>query len=381
MPLIRAMYIHIPFCTHICHYCDFNKVFLKGQPVDQYLEALRKEIAIVFREHPPAALETVYIGGGTPTALSEKQLDRLMDIIHSFVDAGKLKEFTVEANPGDLTGEKLAILKAAGVNRLSIGAQSFNDSLLERIGRTHRAKDVYEAVEQARKRGFENINIDLMYALPGQTASDVLRSLDHLFRLDVPHCSAYSLIVEPKTVFYNLLRKGMLALPAEDEEADMYERIMEEMEKRGLHQYEISNFAKKGFESMHNRIYWDNENYYGFGAGAHSYIGDRRIANIGPVKKYIEKLEAGQLPVREEQRLSLRERVEEEMFLGLRKTEGVSVAKFEKKFGFSPFAWYGERIRRLEEENLLVAEGGKIRLTKKGKLLGNVVFSQFLVGG
>lgn len=376
--LVQGMYIHIPFCTHICHYCDFNKVFLKGQPVDPYIESLGKEIEMVFKEIPPVQLETIFIGGGTPTALTEKQLYRLFEIIHSFVDTRKLREFTIEANPGDLTKEKLAVLKEGGISRLSLGAQTFNDQLLEKIGRSHRAKDIYETIDQARKLGFENINIDLMYGLPGQTIEDVKNSLLEIFRLEVPHCSAYSLIVEPKTVFYNLMRKGKLSLPTEDEEASMYELVMDEMEKHGLKQYEISNYAKNGYESFHNLIYWNNDFYYGFGAGAHSYINNRRRANINPINKYIEKINHASLPIREEIPLTTQEQMEEEMFLGLRKTEGVSIQKFQKKFGSSPCERFDKQIHKLINMEFIEIINEHIRLTRKGKLLGNIVFQEFI---
>ena len=242
----RSIYIHIPFCTQICYYCDFNKVFLKGQPVGEYLEALKTEMTTVFQMFPAQEIRTVFIGGGTPTALSPGQLEYLMQMIHQFVTVNPETEFTIEANPGDLSAEKLAVLKNYGVNRLSLGVQSFNDRLLKEIGRSHRTKDVYETVERARKTGFENISIDLMYGLPGQTLGDVKDSLQSFFDLQLEHCSAYSLIIEPKTVFYNLMNKGKLTLPPEELEAAMYETIMEEMDKHGFRQYEISNYAKEG---------------------------------------------------------------------------------------------------------------------------------------
>ena len=203
----ESIYIHIPFCTHICYYCDFNKVYLKGQPVDEYLQALNEEMKRTFANIPPKQLQTIFIGGGTPTALNARQLEELMKIIHSHTKFGSSLEFSIEANPGDLTTEKLQILKAYGVNRLSLGVQSFNDELLQAIGRSHRTKDVYDTIEEARKIGFSNISIDLMYALPKQTLADLNHSLTEFFQLQIEHCSAYSLIVEAKTIFYNLMRK------------------------------------------------------------------------------------------------------------------------------------------------------------------------------
>ncbi|NCU17467.1 radical SAM family heme chaperone HemW [Pallidibacillus pasinlerensis] len=374
----ESIYIHIPFCTHICFYCDFNKVFLKGQPVDEYLQALHREMETTFQQHPPQKIKTIFIGGGTPTALNEKQLDYLMQSIHSFVQFDPNIEFSIEANPGDLTTGKLKVLKDHGVNRLSLGVQSFNDDLLKAIGRSHKAKDVYVTVEEARKIGFENISIDLMYGLPNQTLEDVGHSLEEFFRLNLEHCSAYSLIVESKTIFYNLMKKGKLPLPSEDIEAAMYERIMNDMNHHGYHQYEISNYAKKGYESKHNIVYWDNENYYGLGAGAHGYIGSARRSNVGPVNKYIQAVEETGLAIREEITLTKKDKIEEEMFLGLRKTAGVSVKKFKEKFSVNPFEYYHDEIEKLTNEKLIEVNDEFIRLTEKGRFLGNIVFQEFI---
>jgi putative oxygen-independent coproporphyrinogen III oxidase len=306
--LIKSAYLHIPFCEHICHYCDFNKFFLKGQPVDEYLRSLEKEMKNTLASFPTTQLTTIYVGGGTPTALSLQQLDYLLGIIQKHLfPLGNIHEFTFEANPGNLEKEKLQLLKEAGVTRISFGVQSIDDELLHRIGRTHRKKDVMETISLAQDVGFENINIDLMYGLPGQTVNMLKETVELSFQLNVQHFSAYSLIVEPKTVFYNLMRKGQLHLPTQDEEADMYEYIMDQMKNHGYIQYELSNFALKGYESQHNLTYWDNEEYYGFGAGAHSYLYGTRRSNAGPLKKYMEKINEIGFPFMEEQHVSLDE--------------------------------------------------------------------------
>ena len=377
--LVNALYIHIPFCTHICHYCDFNKVFLKGQPVDEYLEALDKEMKLTTKRFPTGQLKSIFIGGGTPTSLNHVQLENLMKSIHTYFPVNSALEFTIEANPGDLTKEKLSVLKEYGVNRLSLGVQTFNNDLLKKIGRAHRSDDVYRTVEDAKTIGFSNISVDLMYGLPGQSIEDVEDSLNKVFHLNVQHCSAYSLIVEPKTVFYNLMNKGKLHLPGEDAEANMYELIMMEMEKHGFRQYEISNYAKLGYESLHNIVYWDNEEYYGIGAGAHSYLNGVRRSNIGPVNKYIHSLKEEKLPIREEIPLTKKDQMEEEMFLGLRKTKGVSLSKFEAKFSESIFNVYRDNIEHLLSQQLIQINSDYIQLTKKGRMLGNEVFQQFLI--
>jgi putative oxygen-independent coproporphyrinogen III oxidase len=374
---MKSAYIHIPFCHHICHYCDFNKVFMKGQPVDDYLDALAKEMKLTVQDDRDI-LDTIFVGGGTPTALDERQLGKLVQSIQDQLNFNSESEYTFEANPGDLSKEKLAILKDAGVNRLSFGVQTFNDELLKKIGRSHRAKDVFESIENAKAAGFENISIDLIYSLPGQTKQDFIESIQTAFSLGLVHYSGYSLIIEPKTVFYNLMQKGKLLLPGEDAEAEMYETLMEHMEKNGLHQYEISNFAVPGYESRHNLTYWNNEEYYGFGAGAHSYVKGMRQSNYGPLKKYMEPISSGELPIMDAHKVTLEEKMEEEMFLGLRKTKGVSVRRFEEKFGRNPMQIFSSQLDDWTKKGLLKTDNHTICLTRQGRLLGNEVFQSFI---
>lgn len=374
---MKSAYIHIPFCHHICHYCDFNKVFMKGQPVDDYLNALAKEMELTVQGDQDI-LDTIFVGGGTPTALDERQLGKLVQSIQGQLNFNSETEYTFEANPGDLSKEKLAILKDAGVNRLSFGVQTFNDELLKKIGRSHRAKDVFESIENAKSAGFENISIDLIYSLPGQTKQDFIESIQTAFSLGLVHYSGYSLIIEPKTVFYNLMQKGKLPMPGEDAEAEMYETLMDLMEKNGLHQYEISNFALPGYESRHNLTYWNNEEYYGFGAGAHSYVKGMRQSNYGPLKKFMEPISRDELPIMDAHKVTLEEQMEEEMFLGLRKTKGVSVRRFEEKFGRNPMQIFSSQLNDWEKKGLLKTDNDTISLTRQGRLLGNEVFQSFI---
>ncbi|MCY7538444.1 radical SAM family heme chaperone HemW [Bacillus pumilus] len=376
---MKAAYIHIPFCEHICHYCDFNKFFIKTQPVDEYLAALEKEMQHTIEQKGEQELKTIFIGGGTPTSLTVSQLDQLMNSIHRVLKPAKnLVEFTVEANPDELSLEKLHVLKEAGVNRLSFGVQTFEDDLLKKIGRVHQKKDVLTSFERARDVGFDNISLDLMFGLPHQEKHHVMNSLETAFSLGAEHYSVYSLIVEPKTVFYNLMQKGKLHLPPQEREAEMYELVMDEMERHGLHQYEISNYAKPGFESQHNLTYWSNEDYFGFGAGAHGYVDGIRNVNAGPVKHYLELVEQTGFPYKETHQVTKTEQIEEEMFLGLRKIEGVKSADFQAKYGASPEALFPSVLEELEEKGLIVKDDIGIRLTRKGKLLGNEVFQAFL---
>ncbi len=377
---MRGMYIHIPFCHQICHYCDFNKVFFKNQPVDAYIESIGQELAVMRHEGISfEGLETVFLGGGTPTSLSEQQLDRLLSIIHDYVDVPSLTEFSTEANPDELTYGKLKVLKSGGLNRLSIGVQSFDADLLTKIGRTHSADDPVRVIADARKAGFENISIDLIYGLPGQTIAQWQDTLKKASELDLPHYSGYSLIVEPKTVFYNLMNKGRLPLPGEDIESEMFAMLMDHMDKHGRKRYEISNFAVPGYESTHNLIYWENATYAGIGAGAHGYLNGQRYSNIGPIAKYMEKTAAGERPFQQTHVVTETEAMEEEMFLGLRKAKGVSYSLFQQKFGKSLEDVYGETLQSLVREGLVEQADGRVKLTRIGVFRGNEVFQQFLV--
>lgn len=369
-----SAYVHIPFCTQICYYCDFSKVFIKNQPVDSYLEHLLQE----FHSYDIQKLRTLYIGGGTPTALSAPQLEVLLDGLTKNLDLSVLEELTIEANPGDLDEDKIAVLKNSAVNRVSLGVQTFDDKMLKKIGRSHLEKDIYENIDRLKLAGFDNISIDLIYALPGQTMDQVKDNVAKAIALDIPHMSLYSLILENHTVFMNRMRRGKLPLPKEEVEAEMFEYIIVELERAGFEHYEISNFSKPGFESRHNLMYWDNAEYYGIGAGASGYVNGVRYKNHGPIRHYLKAVEEGNARINEEH-LSLREQMEEEMFLGLRKKSGVSMKRFEEKFGTSFDNLYGQVVRDLCHQGLLQVEGQQIRMTKKGLFLGDTVAERFIL--
>ncbi|WP_349410817.1 radical SAM family heme chaperone HemW [Pseudalkalibacillus sp. SCS-8] len=377
--MVKAAYVHIPFCEQICHYCDFNKFLLEGQPVDDYLDAMDLEMKRLVRTTDQEPIETIYIGGGTPTALSEDQLKKMLESvktnlqpIHSDV------EFTVEANPSVTDRNKLDILKEAGVNRLSIGVQAFQDTLLSTLNRNHRQDDVWKMIAEAQAVGFENISIDLMFGLPGQTLEMFKQSVQHAIDLDVPHISAYSLQVEKQTVFYIRDRKGQLTLPGEEQESEMFTYLIETLKQNGFNQYEISNFGKPGYESRHNLVYWKNEEYYGIGAGAHGYIENKRYENIKPLPHYIRKIEEGELPQRAVNELTVNEQMEEEVFLGLRKRSGVDKALFHQKFKVEMDEVFGAQIDKLVSKGLLISTPKNLRLTDKGVFLGNEVFQEFI---
>jgi putative coproporphyrinogen dehydrogenase len=369
-----SAYVHIPFCTQICYYCDFSKVFIKNQPVDAYLEHLIQET----RSYEIGKLRTLYIGGGTPTALSAQQLAYLLTELPKVMDLSEVEEFTIEANPGDLDPDKIAVLKDSQVNRVSLGVQTFDNKMLKNIGRSHQEQDIYDNIRHLKQAGFDNISIDLIYALPGQTMDQVKENVAKAIDLDIPHMSLYSLILENHTVFMNRMRRGKLPLPKEEMEAEMFEYIIEELEKAGFEHYEISNFSKPGFESRHNLVYWDNAEYYGLGAGASGYVDGIRYKNHGPIRHYLEAVEAGKARITEEH-LTLEEKMEEELFLGLRKKTGVSKARFEEKFGVSFDQRYGQVVASLTEQGLLVPDDKQVRMTKRGLFLGDTVAEKFIL--
>ena len=373
----RSAYIHIPFCQQICPYCDFNKYHLKGQPVDDYLKALAKEIQLA-TEHAPDNVETVFIGGGTPTVLTLRQMEFLLDTINRYLKPSPSAEFTIEANPGTVHYDLLHLMYQNGVNRLSFGVQSFDETLLKKLGRIHSLRDIYRSIDLARSAGFTNISIDLMFRLPGQSMDQLEDSVEKAVKLDLPHLSAYSLTIEAGTVYDKLYQKNRLSLPDEDMEADMFQLLIDRLTAAGYRQYEISNFARPGYESRHNLTYWRNEEYYGFGAGAHGYVEGIRYMNVNGVRDYIKQMFELGSAREEEHRVSLKEAMEETMMLGLRLAEGVSKDSFYKRFGIKVEEQYGPQLHHLLNKGLICTDGKRYRLTPKGIFLGNEVFATFI---
>lgn len=370
----ESAYVHIPFCTQICYYCDFSKVFIKNQPVDDYLRALIAE----FRSFGIKKLRTIYIGGGTPTSITAQQLDYLLTELVKDLDLPYLEEFTIEANPGDLTPDKIEVMKKSAVNRVSLGVQTFNDKHLKQIGRSHNEAQIYSTIDSLKEAGFHNISIDLIYALPGQTLDQVKENVAKALALDIPHLSLYSLILEHHTIFMNKMRRGKLNLPTEDLEAEMFTYIINEMEANGFEHYEISNFSKPGFYSQHNLMYWNNDEYYGCGAGASGYLDGVRYRNRVPIQHYLSAVEAGDARLTNEV-LTANEKMEEELFLGLRKKTGVPKSRFQGKFGISFDSRYGQIVDKLVKRGLLQEDQDQVRMTKKGLFLGDSVAEEFIL--
>ncbi len=372
---IRGVYIHIPFCKYICSYCDFNKFYIQRQPVDKYIDCLIDEINSMDKIDN---IETIYIGGGTPSALNDEQLHRLLTVLRKKIPQ-QLREFTFEANPEDLVDSRVALVKEYGVDRISMGVQTFNDELLKILGRGHVAGDVDMAITNCKKYGIKDINVDLMFSLPKQTMEDLFDSMKKVVGYDISHVSCYSLILEQKTKLYNQVRDKKVTLPSNETEEKMYDEVINFLTANGYNQYEISNFARPGHESVHNSSYWENIEYYGLGAGAHGYIDGVRYANQGALKFYIDSmLEKGHAR-REEHTVTDKEKIEEEMFLGLRLLKGIDLNTFEEKYGKRAEKIFREVIDKNLKIGYLEIDDNKLRLTRKGLFYGNEVFSEFLL--
>ncbi|SDW15747.1 oxygen-independent coproporphyrinogen-3 oxidase [Marininema mesophilum] len=377
----RSIYIHIPFCSHKCHYCDFTAYVVGGQPVDEYLDALEREMAWTVAEIPPEEIETIFIGGGTPTVLDVKQMERLLTAIRRYFPFWSDEiEYTIEANPGTTEKEKLEVMLAGGINRISFGAQTFRPDLLANIGRVHSVSDIGRSVETARAVGIHNISLDLMFGLPKQTVADMEEAIREGVALAPEHFSVYSLKVEEGTVFHAKLLQGKLPLPSEEDELMMYQLTRERLQAAGYSQYEISNFARPGKESKHNSTYWKNNPYYGLGAGAHGYARGVRHVNVKGVGEYIRRCEKGR-PIAETLDVTRMEAMENEMILGLRLEEGVHEGRFRERFDVALAVVFGDVLATLEKKDLLQKEMGRWSLTEKGLLFGNDVFSAFLGEG
>ncbi|MGM1020965.1 MAG: radical SAM family heme chaperone HemW [Bacillota bacterium] len=374
----QAVYLHIPFCTNKCFYCDFNSYVLKDQPVMEYLYALEREMEHTVRLHPPGEIKTIFVGGGTPTTLNPKEMEYFLKSVRTyFPNWSEDIEFSMEANPGTTDFEKLTVMKEGGVNRLSFGVQAFQNELLTGIGRIHNTDDVYRSLENARKVGLDNLSIDLMFGLPNQTVEMLHESVSRALELGLPHYSIYSLKVEENTLFHTLYQKNQLPLPHEDDELEMYLLLMRRMKEAGYEQYEISNFAKPGLGSKHNMTYWRNEDYYGLGAGAHGYVGRERHMNIKGINPYVEATRNG-LPRLDSFEVPAAEAMEDFLMVGLRMLEGVSKSRFEAQFGQSLEDTFTAPLGKMLNAGLIEPVEDGYRLSERGILFGNDVFAEFI---
>ncbi len=378
----RGLYIHIPFCAKKCGYCDFTSLVGNGTQIDDYLSYLDKEFNLYKASGQIDDIETIFIGGGTPSILSAGQLERLFSIIGENVDLSKLREYTMESNPGSLTRDKLELMKAGGLNRLSIGLQASQDHLLKFLERIHTYEEFLESYRLARLAGFDNINIDLMFAFQGQTLEDWRETLERVVSLEPDHISAYSLIIEEGTKFFNMYEDGSLTDYDEDEYVQMYRYTIDYLADKGYGQYEISNFAKQDKECRHNLIYWDDREYYGLGLGSSGYLGGKRYTNYKNMFNYYKKLDAGEKPIAFEETISNREKLNEYLILGLRKIEGISRTKYLdslKKIDEDKYKENIEIINSYIESGHIIQEGDHIRLGQTGLEISDTISLDLLL--
>lgn len=376
-----SLYVHVPFCLRKCAYCDFVSYPLEEEAARRYRDCLLKEMALYAAELVPPEREvaTVYLGGGTPTCLPAGLLEDILEGLHRHFDWPAGIEATVEANPGTVEAAKLKVLREAGINRLSLGLQSCQDRYLDLLGRPHSFRQAVEAALLAREAGFNNLNMDLIFALPGQTLSEWRRCLEEVLALAPEHISTYSLEVAEGTPLARKIQEGELAPCGEEAELAMYLEAISFLKENGYEHYEISNFARPGFRCRHNLTYWEHRPYIGLGPAAHSFLGNKRRANLSSLEEYCARLEAGELPAGEEEELSAEALMGEAMFLGLRLLEGVSLEGFARRFGKNPLEVFGTQIAFLCRQGLLEINSGYLRLTSRGLLLANMVFGEFIL--
>lgn len=369
-----SLYIHIPFCVRKCLYCDFPSFSGMESIFDDYVRMLCREIDETYSDYRGMEVKSIFVGGGTPSVLPPALLGRISDKIFSRFDVDSQAEITIETNPGTLDAKKLVEMKSMYFNRLSMGLQAWQDRLLKKLGRIHTADEFETNFLQARDAGFKNINVDLMFALPAQSLDDWQETLEKVIKLRPEHISAYSLIIEEGTPFFDMFDRGELKETDEETDRKMYYLAKEMLSDKSYKQYEISNFAREGFECYHNKVYWRTEEYQGFGLGAHSYADGVRFHNTYDMKEYLR----GEGLRLDKEFLSIEEKQEEFMFMGLRMNEGVSEAEFLRRFGESMDSVYGDEIKELISEELLVKKDGRLSLTDRGVDISNSVFEKFI---
>lgn len=372
-----GIYVHIPFCKRKCYYCDFVSYDNKYEKIDSYVETVKKEIEDTSNEFTKNHIvSTIYFGGGTPSFLESKYIKLLLENIRRNFNVSSNAEITLEVNPGTITEEKLKTYQMCGINRLSIGLQTTNDNLLKKVGRIHTYSEFLSTYNLARKLGFSNINVDLIFSLPDESLDDLKLDLEKIIELSPEHISTYSLIVENGTKIKELIEENAdgYNLPSEDIERQMYWYIKNTLEEKGYRHYEISNFAKEGYESKHNLNCWNQKEYFGFGAAAHSFIDGIRFSNKKILSEYIFNFKSRDI----EEKMNREELAKEYMMLGLRKIDGVSISEFERKFNLNPLLYFRFEISKLTDEDLIEVDLDDIKLTKKGLDFANIVWEEFI---
>ncbi|CEN84655.1 MAG: radical SAM family heme chaperone HemW [Paraclostridium sordellii] len=373
-----GLYIHVPFCAQKCYYCDFNSYKIKSNEKEDYLINIEREMHLYKDEFKDKYFDTVFLGGGTPSILKAEELSRLFDKLHENFNIKKDAEITIECNPGTINKEKLKFMKKMGINRLSIGLQAVQNYHLKSIGRIHTYEEFERNYYDAIAVGFNNINIDLMYALPNQKEDEWRETLNKIISLNPSHISAYSLILEEGTKLYDMYENNEFKLLDEDTDIKMYEYTINTLKKYGYNQYEISNYAKTEKECKHNIIYWKCDNYLGLGPGASGYIDNKRYSNVENLKTYNGKLSKNLKPINEEIQLSEKDKIEEFIFMGLRMNEGINLDVFKERFNIEFLDLYKDILDKLIENKLLKLDGSNIMLTQKGREISNSVFIEFI---
>ena len=373
-----GLYIHVPFCVQKCNYCDFNSFKIKGNDKKEYLNAIEKEMKLYCDEFKNKQFDSVFFGGGTPSILNIEELKRLVGSVFKNFNIKETAEVSMECNPGTINKEKLIHMKELGINRLSIGLQAIQNHHLKYIGRIHSYEEFEKNYLEAKEVGFDNINIDLMYALPNHKKEEWKESLDKIISLNPSHISAYSLILEEGTKLHEMYDNEEFSLLDEDTDIEMYNYTINKLKENGYNQYEISNYSKEYKECKHNIIYWKCDNYLGLGPGASGYIGDIRYNNISDLNEYNHKISQNIKPIEEETILSEKDKIEEFIFMGLRMNEGISLKVFKERFNISIEDIYKEPIEKLIASKLLELDKDNLKLTQKGREISNTVFIEFI---
>lgn len=371
-----SIYIHIPFCATKCYYCAFNTYTFHKEQAKAYLQALRTEIALYAPDTDP--LQTIFIGGGTPSILSANALTQLFAHIHKYFQLTPNVEITVECNPGTVDSEKLNVMQDNGVNRLSFGLQAMQDETLQQLGRIHTVAEFLQSYHLAREHRFENINIDLIFALPDQTMDAWHHTLNEVISLEPNHISSYNLVMEEETPFYEWWQADELRLPTEDTEADMFQYTIETLTSHGYTHYEICNFAKPNHFARHNLVYWNNQPCIGLGAGACGYVNGVRYTNIRGIAPYIDALSKRNKPIADTEHLTGHAEKAETLMLALRKREGISLEVYQDRFGEEIEVAFGNILKKWMALRLLERTATHLRLTPRGLFLANEVFVELM---
>lgn len=374
-----GLYVHIPFCSAICNYCNFNRGLYDEALKTRYVEALRQEIVTPdLKVGPTGVADTIFFGGGTPSLLEPEEVGAIIQSVRDRVSLAADAEITLETNPETVDRGKLERFRAAGVNRLSFGVQSFQDDELKRLGRIHSADRARAAIREARAAGFDNVSLDLMMWLPGQSVGAWLANVDTLIEADPDHASLYLLELYPNAPLKEEMARAGWSLAPDDDAAEMYLTAMERLERAGLEQYEISNVAKPGRASRHNVKYWTDGEWLAFGCGAHATRNGVRWKNVAGTEDYIRRVMSGGDPVSERRTLSADERLQEALFTGLRLADGIDIDAIGRRYRVDIWARYGEALAPFVQEKWLVRDGPRLRLTRQGMLMANEVMAVFV---